>query len=261
MDVRWFILVAVLSLCGLLTACFSPRSEIVPVQPPGTRSPGDFIGLEQFMGSPVLLGQAQWRKLCTQPKVKILIWGQSIAEQFPGEKIRARLNQRFSQCTVEVRNLARGGCSAQCLNGEVAWRAGNEDLPKNYFNSDVLPWQPDVVIFHVYGSHLAYGQLMQRFTQETKAKVLLFTDHVSAQTKNQDWSDTMAWQHLPAIASQYNMTLADSRLAWRQYLYETGLKPETLLSDQVHLNQQGVDLYFYLISHALPVSINNETHQ
>ena len=71
----------------------------------------------------------------------------------------------------------------------------------------------------------------------------------------------MAWQHLPAIANQYDMVLADSRLAWRQYLYETGLQPETLLSDQVHLNQQGVDLYFYLISHALPVLMDNETHQ
>ncbi|BFM05319.1 hypothetical protein [Halioxenophilus aromaticivorans] len=244
--------VLVAAAASLLVGCFTPKSQWLAVQQPGARSPGDYSGLESFLATPKLVTAGQVKRWCRQKSpVRVLIWGQSIAEQFSAEAIKQQLQSTRDGCEFEVRNAARGGCVAQCLTGEIPWRAGGVAQPVDYFAKDVIPFRPQLVIFHVYGSHIAYNELMARFHQETKARVLLLTDHISAQPDTQSWSDTMAWQHLPAIAADHGFVIADSRLAWRQYLYETNLPPQALLRDKVHLNQEGEALYLYFISHAL----------
>jgi len=240
----WLLLACVIGLSG----CIHPASTIVRYGAPGSRDQLDFSNLSQNLEANTFFQAKKVNSLCKRDRpLKILIWGQSISEQFRSEELEDFLQQQWSGCAIEVENRSRGGCAAQCLAGEIPWAAGKATEAIDYFERDVLPLQPDFVIFHVYGSHLAYSKLMQQFATQTHAQVLLLTDHISVQPESQVWSNTMAWTHLPRIAAAHHFPLADVRLVWRQYLYETGMPAESLLRDQVHLNELGVDLYMYII--------------
>ena len=148
-----------------------------------------------------------------------------------------------------IENRAIGGHSSQLL-----WRTAEADL---------YPFQPDLLIFHVYGSHIDYEKIIRRVLQRTTAEVLLQTDHITKPEElvdpatqpaptMKDWS---AWWNvffLPDLVKRLvHVELLDQRTLWRQYLNENHLAPTQLLKDGVHLNDWGCYVMAQLVEQHL----------
>ena len=48
--------------------------------------------------------------------------------------------------------------------------------------TDLYPFQPDLLIFHVYGAHNTYEDNIRRTRERTTAEILIQTDHVNVTT-------------------------------------------------------------------------------
>ncbi len=181
--------------------------------------------------------------------VRVLFYGQSITEQEWSRQVADWLRSKYPNANLIIENRAIGGHSSQLL-----WRTAEADL---------YPYQPDLLIFHVYGSHIDYERIIRSVLQRTTADVLLQTDHI---TKPEELADpstqpvpTMknwsAWWNqifLPDLVKRLeHVELLDQRVLWRQYLNENHLAPGQLLKDGVHLNAWGCYLMAQLVEQHL----------
>jgi hypothetical protein len=148
------------------------------------------------------------------------------------------LRSRFPNANLIVENRALGGFASQLLSKTA--------------ETDLYPFYPDLLIFHVYGSHTHYEEIIRRTREETTAEILLLNDHVTRPTDLEEetnssnlnpgskpWEAFMSYQWLPHLADKYGAELCDQRTVWKQYLREHRLEPRNLLSDSVHLNAHG----------------------
>lgn len=169
--------------------------------------------------------------------VRILFYGQSITEQDWSRQVAEWLRAKYPNANLIIENRAIGGHSTQLL-----WRTSEADL---------YPFQPDLMILSVLGSHIDYETIIRNVLQKTVAEVLVQTDHI---TRDEDVPDpatqptpTMsnwsAWWNqifLPDLVKRYpNLELLDQRALWRPYLVANHLKPRELTVDGTHLNAQG----------------------
>ena len=170
--------------------------------------------------------------------VRILFYGQSITEQKWTKLVEEDLRRRFPHAKLLIENRALGGFSSQLLVKTA--------------ETDLYPFQPDLLIFHVYGAHDKYEDIIRRTRERTTAEILIQNDHV---TKPEDfteetdatklppagkhWDAFMNHNHLPSIARKYDAELCDQRILWKAYLTENRLEPKSLLRDSVHLNEHG----------------------
>jgi hypothetical protein len=170
--------------------------------------------------------------------VRVLFYGQSITEQKWSQNVAEYLKQRFPNANLIIENRALGGFSSQWLVKTA--------------ESDLYPFQPDLLIFHVYGAHDKYADIIRRTRERTSAEILMQTDHL---TKPEDfdeetdasklppagkhWNAFMNHNWLPSLAKKYQCELCDQRMLWKQYLKENNLQPKDLLKDGVHLNAYG----------------------
>jgi hypothetical protein len=98
-------------------------------------------------------------------RVRILFYGQSITEQDWWKSVANDLRRRFPDADLEIRNRAIGGFASQLL--------------KRPAEHDVFPFYPDLVIFHVYGAHTDYEEIIRGIRSRTTAEVLMQRDHVT----------------------------------------------------------------------------------
>lgn len=170
--------------------------------------------------------------------VRILFYGQSITEQNWSKLVEEDLRKRFPHANLIVENRALGGFSSQLLVKTA--------------ETDLYPFQPDLLIFHVYGAHDKYEDIIRRTREYTTAEILIQNDHVTKPddfTEETDaaqllpdgkhWDAFMNHNHLPAMAQKYHAELCDQRRLWKAYLLENKLEPKRLLRDAVHLNEHG----------------------
>jgi len=169
-------------------------------------------------------------------KVRILFYGQSITVQNWWKLVEADLRQRFPNADLECTNLALGGFASQLLVRTAEY--------------DLYPFYPDLLIFHVYGHHVRYEDIIRRTRERTTAEILIQTDHVTSETED-DWTKKMNYTFLPAYAKKYGCQLSRIRESWKQYLKENSLKPQQFLRDAVHLNEHGEALMAALVSQEL----------
>jgi len=162
--------------------------------------------------------------------VKILFYGQSITGTQWNTFVEQALRERYPNADLVVENLALGGYSSPYL-------VKTAEL-------DVLQSQPDLVVFHVYGDHVKYEEIIHIIRQRTAAEVMIMTDH----WKRSDWKNggltTDNWtgffdRFLPMVAKKYACELVDVRGPWKDLLEQNGWKPDELLRDNVHLNDKG----------------------
>jgi hypothetical protein len=205
---------------------------------------------------PELLGVGVQRTLrllsastAEQPRrVNILFYGQSItAGDGWTRQVTEDLQRRFPHARLEARNLAISGFASQLLVRTTDY--------------DVVPFYPDLVIFHVYGSHGDYEALIRKIRTRTTAEVLMQSDHATSWpeprtsgnfwTEQKVWDDKMNYFLLPAIAEKYGCAFHPQRWEWARYLKDQGLEPKALLSDAVHLNARGHRLMARLVSRYL----------
>lgn len=181
------------------------------------------------------------KRLRAGETVRVLVYGQSISEQIWWEEVRAFLQTTYPAGKLVMENHARGGCSSQCLTGESPWFLDNTQV--NRLPGDVYAWNPDLILFHVYGSHTSYETIVKGFKERTKAEVLLQTDHRTKDNPNDStgerWSQTMSTMHIPLYATRYEFSLARIWEAWGAHLLQSKLPAKNFLADDVHLNDAG----------------------
>lgn len=97
--------------------------------------------------------------------VRILFYGQSITEQDWSRQVAEWLRAKYPNANLIIENRAIGGHSTQLL-----WRTSEADL---------YPFQPDLMILSVLGSHIDYETIIRNVLQKTVAEVLVQTDHIT----------------------------------------------------------------------------------
>ncbi len=168
--------------------------------------------------------------------VKILFYGQSITEQKWWKAVADDLRRRFPHANLVITNLAIGGFASQMLVKTA--------------ETDLYAFYPDLLIFHVYGSHLEYENIIQRTRRRTTAEILMQLDHITkdaditeetdpAKLTPKSWNAWMNHVFLPGTAQKYGAELCDQHNLWKQYLKDHQLPAAKLLSDSVHLNDHG----------------------
>ena len=75
-----------------------------------------------------------------------------------GKRWKHYLRSTYSNANLIVENRAIGGHSSQLLVKTA--------------EADLYPFQPDLLIFHVYGSHVEYENLIRRVRERTCADIL-----------------------------------------------------------------------------------------
>ncbi len=86
----------------------------------------------------------------------------------------------------------------------------------------------------------------------TTAEIALQTDHVAVATpERQAWHDRHGSEFLRGLAEKYGLGWIDQRSEWAAYLKKHGLEPKALLTDNVHLNEQGNWLMAEIVSRHL----------
>ncbi len=164
-------------------------------------------------------------------KVRILFYGQSIIGQQWQRMVEDDLRQRFPDALLEVENRALGGFSSQRLVRTMHY--------------DVLPYYPDLIVFHVFGGDKEYEEIIRTFRERTTAEILIQTDHANywpedaGERNNARWAKYMNERFLPRMAEQYGTALQPQREEWVAYLKAHDLQPPDLLKDNVHLNEHG----------------------
>ena len=170
--------------------------------------------------------------------VRILFYGQSITEQKWSKLVEKDLRGRFFHADLVIENRALGGFASQLLARTA--------------ETDLYPFQPDLLIFHVYGAHDKYEDIIRRTRERTCAEILIQTDHVTKAadlTEETDpakvpiqsgkWEAFFNHNFLPSLAEKYGAELCDQRTFWKTYLTAHALEPKALLKDNVHLNAHG----------------------
>lgn len=168
--------------------------------------------------------------------VRVLFYGQSITEQAWWQGVAQYLRATYPNANLILSNLAIGGHASQLLVKTA--------------EADLYPFQPDLLIFHVYGSHIEYENIIRRVRERTCADILMQTDHITrdeslteetdpAKLTTKQWDPWMNHVFLPTTAARYGACRADIHELWKGYLESNHLKAAALLKDGVHLNAHG----------------------
>ena len=209
-----------LALCWLLSLAWAagapaqarPPVPVDPVHPTATRHLSRTAHL-LLSGTPAAPQQ-----------IRILVYGQSISQQDWWKMVREHLERTYPNTRITMLNRAIGGFSAERLKHMVA--------------DDVVPFQPDLILFHDYGNEQDYEEIIRLLRSHTTAEIAVQNDHFSPH-QNNVWHNRHSWEWLPALAEKYGLALIDVRGAWQRYLKTAGVHPDSLLRDHVHLNGHG----------------------
>ena len=153
--------------------------------------------------------------------VRVLFYGQSITEQKWAKLVADDLRRRFPNANLIVENRALAGFASQMLVRTA--------------ETDLYPFQPDLLIFHVYGAHDKYEDIIRRTRERTTAEILQQNDHVTKPadlTEETDpakvpiqsgkWDAFMNHNWLPSLAKKYGTDRADRRVRCRIFSPATG---------------------------------------
>lgn len=177
--------------------------------------------------------------------VRILFYGQSItANKKWTDAVVADLIDRFPYANIIYENRAIGGFASQYL--------------VNSSESDMYPFYPDLVIFHVYGAHKEYQEIIHTLRSRTTSEVAIVSDHLGANEYDGkeflspgDWNNFMRKTFVPAVAKEYRAQLIDITTPWKEYLQKNNLTSQALLSDGIHPNDHGCFLMSELVKREL----------
>jgi hypothetical protein len=216
----------ILVVATLYFSCFAAQAYPLPALPPDPSSLG--ANIQRTMA---LMANSNPQHRNT---VRILFYGQSITKDDWSRQVAEDLRTRFPNTHFVIKNRAIGGCASQCLIAPA--------------EHDLYPFYPDLLIFHVYGSHIDYEKIIRKVRETTTAEVLLMTDHY---TGPDAWSDRMSFEFIPEFAARYRCGLVDIRNSWLRYLRDHSYSPGKLLTDRNHLNAQGNFLMAELVKQYL----------
>lgn len=169
-------------------------------------------------------------------EIRVLVYGQSISQQAWWSEVREHLESTYPHARITMINRAIGGFAADRL--------------KHMVRDDVLPFYPDLILFHDYGGEADYEEIVRFLRGHTTAEIAIQNDHFTPH-QNNEWHDRHSHEWLPALAERYGLALVDVRGGWKRYLSTAGIAPDDLLSDNVHLNDRGNRLMADLVERHL----------
>lgn len=222
MNIR-ILLFSITATLAATAADFPPLGE-VPY--PETRG----LGIQRTM---TLLASSTPEK---RNPVRILFYGQSITEQPWTKIVEEDLRKRFPNADLTIENRAIGGHASNLLVKTA--------------EADLYPFYPDLTIFHVYGDHRRYEDIIRRIRERTTSEVLLQSDHLNGSAKLDEetdplkltpanWEPWFNYNFIPSLAEKYGVEIATQRDDWKRYVASHNLQPQDLLKDGVHLNEHG----------------------
>jgi hypothetical protein len=181
--------------------------------------------------------------------LKVLFYGQSVTGSGWDKAVIEHWHQKYPNTVFVVENRALGGFASPAL-----LRTTEQDIAAFY---------PDLIIFHVYGDHHAYEQIIRLFRSKTAADIIVQTDPGEELPdppcreglrmtprqkpgcsgliwlKQRKWSDEMSYHKIPGFARKYALAVEQQRAWWRDYLLETHSDPKEFLTEDIHLNKKG----------------------
>lgn len=171
--------------------------------------------------------------------VHIVFYGQSITLGSWWRTVADELRRLYPHVDFRIENRAISGFQDWALARTVV--------------ADLIPLQPDLVIFHAYGTGNGTDEFLRQLRQATVADVLVQTDHPqldSAMTEEADPAqltpaDAIPYRnyvHLPADCTKRGACLARVRDAWKAYCRSNAVLPSALLADGIHPNADGYKL-------------------
>ncbi len=217
----------------VLIFLFSCTLVVTAADYPAPKPPKDTSEYgKHFQRSMTLMATSTPQKRNT---VRILFYGQSIVGQKWHTMVMEDLKKRFPNTDFVCENRAIGGFSSQLLVRTMHY--------------DVFPFYPDLIVFHVYGAHDKYEDIIKEFRTRTAAEVIMQSDHANKWPEpkcegnfwvnQKDWGDKMNYFLLPKVAKKYNCAWQPQRWEWVDYLKDNNLQPKDLLKDGVHCNEHG----------------------
>ena len=180
---------------------------------------------------------------------RILFYGQSITEGAWPSQVVDIWRARYPHLAIVSENRAIGGFASPRLRRTI--------------EADVADLSPDLVVFHVYGSHPEYEETIEILNRMTSADVILQTDHATAWPAPRcemgvtffpskspgctgfpfrqqiGWSEYMSYHFVPTVALRYGFAVEPRLQRWTEQLQRRGLEPSDMLKDMVHLNEDG----------------------
>ena len=178
--------------------------------------------------------------------VRILFYGQSIVGQNWHPLVIDELKRRYPTAVFEVENRAIGGFESPDLSRTA--------------ESDLYPFYPDLVFFHVYGPMDKYEAIVRKIRATTTAEIVLWTSHLrrsDCDTREKVEQAASSWdyrsQKIAEIAAQYGCLFVDLREKWARMMLSSGYTANDLLGDSIHLktNGPGFAAYARFLSEAL----------
>ncbi len=169
--------------------------------------------------------------------VHIVFYGQSITLQPWWVMVRDEIIRMYPAARLTIENKAVSGLQDWALSRTVV--------------ADLIPIQPDLVIFHAYGNGAGTESLLSDLRAKTTTDVLVQSDQMGSFDRLDEPTDPSMiavsdlapyrnYVTLPAVAKRYDACLARIRDTWKAYLVANKLPAVALLSDgNVHLNDDG----------------------
>ncbi len=171
--------------------------------------------------------------------VRVLFYGQSIVAQEWTVQVQEELKKRYPTVKFTFKNSAIGGYTSPALIRTA--------------ESDLYPWYPDLLFFHVYGDIKKYEEIVQKTRRETSAEIILWTSHLSS---NQDPTTMLKERDQRSkdildVAKRQKCMIIDLNQKWCHLLIENQWKASELLRDTVHLTPNGCKYYARFIEEEL----------
>ena len=164
---------------------------------------------------------------------RILVYGQSITRGLRSDRILDHFSENYPGISFLLDNKSIGGFTAEHL--------------ARTFEHDVIPFRPDLVIFHVYGGEYdgSLEEIFLSFKKRSTAEVLVLNHHFGWNKDEQELQrlrerEELGSKRLFELCMKYDFALFDIRSFWSDYLES---HPEvtisSLLKDDIHPNSNG----------------------
>ena len=164
--------------------------------------------------------------------VRVLFYGQSIVGQQWHPLVMDELRRRYPTVIFEVENRAIGGFMSPSL--------------KRTAESDLYPFYPDLVFFHVYGPMDKYEDIVRKIRETTTAEIVLWTSHLDGKdSETREKIEKAAAEPderscaIFDVANRYGCLAIDLRTKWSRMMLEKGFGPRDVLADGVHMKTSG----------------------
>lgn len=186
--------------------------------------------------------------------VRILCYGQSImGGGHVSTWLTKELHRRYPTAHLVLENRAIGGYTSPQLCRTAP--------------ADIVPFRPDLVVLHVYEGEDdgTFADILNTIRQHTNADLLTWTHHVDAFNVDAYRDAGSAKQRV--LVQRADGEVAEVRTLWQQTLALNHIAAQSLLRDQIHLNDQGgallstlVDRHVQVYHGATPAGDSGVTH-